>query len=506
MIYKYAVLIISVFLSLGCLKQIQAQQMQDLQPNDKTMKKSVNHGPDLIPLPISGLNNLTIDGPYRFLTIAGRRGFQPTSLKTRAFIQTELQKGPKGSLTFWFSPLEDIKKSRGFRSNPHGQVYPLVSDHFPPNEDDKIRFGVYWNGAIYPSLIGRFQSGRYWTVMDQGVGPMVYADYLPLRKGQWYFVALTWDQLAKKIEIYVNGKLVGHNFRAEGFEMPGDTLYLGNPLMVVSEVKLLDHVLNESQNDTEYSRLRPETNDPSDQDISFIAGPVEQPMLDVQRDELWKETYRCDFTDQEDLDDWIFQTGDQYRDQFELKITDQGLYWSTPDIVDVESRGYLWCPKWFEGDQWIEYDFRLESPRGLALLILCAGGLQGEDVITDHGLLNTGSMGPMLSRYRNYHWEYMRRVEAMREDVETQYVNKNPWGKSLHVGCIPRLQKDVWHRVRMVKIGHRLHGSIDGHTVFDVIDDPFDNNGPVFNAGRIVLRQMYHTAMSYRNFVVYQRP
>ncbi len=51
MIYKYAVLIISVFLSLGCLKQIQAQQMQDLQPNDKTLKKSVNHGPDLIPNP-----------------------------------------------------------------------------------------------------------------------------------------------------------------------------------------------------------------------------------------------------------------------------------------------------------------------------------------------------------------------------------------------------------------------------------------------------------------------
>ncbi len=60
--------------------------------------------------------------------------------------------------------------------------------------------------------------------------------------------------------------------------------------------------------------------------------------------------------------------------------------------------------------------------------------------------------------------------------------------------------------MRWVKIGRRLHGSIGGKTVFDVTVDPFNNNGPAFDAGRVVLRQMYHTAMSYRDFVVYQRP
>ena len=93
----------------------------------------------------------------------------------------------------------------------------------------------------------------------------------------------------------------------------------------------------------------------------------------------------------------------------------------------------------------------------------------------------------------------------MRTDVETQYVAKNPWAKSLYIGCIDRLQCHTWYRLRWIKAGGRLHGSIDEHTVFDVTDNPFGNNGPLFHAGRIVLRQMYHTAMRYRDMVVYQR-
>jgi hypothetical protein len=57
----------------------------------------------------------------------------------------------------------------------------------------------------------------------------------------------------------------------------------------------------------------------------------------------------------------------------------------------------------------------------------------------------------------------------------------------------------------LVKSGHRIHGSIDQKTVFDVMDDTSANNGPVLNYGRIGLRQMYDTAMRYRNLVVYEK-
>ena len=166
---------------------------------------------------------------------------------------------------------------------------------------------------------------------------------------------------------------------------------------------------------------------------------------------------------------------------------------------------YLWSPKSFEGDQWIEFDFRPESPKGLALAVFCASGSQREDFINDHGLQKTGSMGVILEQTRNYHWEYFRRVDIMRTDVETQYLLKNPWGRTLHYGCIPLLQENRWHRLRFVKIDNRLHGAIDGKTVFDAMDDADANHGPVFNFGRFGFRQMYNTTMRYRNFVVYER-
>ena len=114
-------------------------------------------------------------------------------------------------------------------------------------------------------------------------------------------------------------------------------------------------------------------------------------------------------------------------------------------------------------------------------------------------------MSDMLSNYRNYHWEYMRRVEAMRTDVETQYLHKNPWGKGLYVGCLPRFEQNRWYKMQMIKKGKHLYGAIDGKLVFDVEEDPYDNNGPLLDRGRVVLRQMYHTAMRYRNFVTYTK-
>jgi hypothetical protein len=56
-----------------------------------------------------------------------------------------------------------------------------------------------------------------------------------------------------------------------------------------------------------------------------------------------------------------------------------------------------------------------------------------------------------------------------------------------------------------MKVGNKLYGTFDDKLVFET-EDRNDNNGPVLNSGRVVLRQMYHTSMKYRNFAIYQRP
>ncbi len=148
----------------------------------------------------------------------------------------------------------------------------------------------------------------------------------------------------------------------------------------------------------EYLSMRPVSNQPSDNVIRNIVIPQNKPAFNFNLDDSWEKVYDCSFTKKSDLDGWIFQTGDKFRDKFKLDITENGLYWETPAIIDAESRGSLWCPVKVEGDQWIEFEFQLVSPKGLALLMICASGIQGEDIIDDHGLSKTGSMGEMLAK------------------------------------------------------------------------------------------------------------
>jgi hypothetical protein len=461
--------------------------------------------PEGIDVKLSDASHITIEGSHRFIKIAGITGLQVTSLKTKAYVESPAMNAEKGSLSIWMSPMEDMNKFPNVGESVSMLQYPLVSDYFPPNKTDSSSFSVYYQGNHYPRVFGRFTKGSFWGQMDYGLAPFVYAEDLPLKKGQWYNFIITWDKPAHVLKMYINGMLVGHNFSAKSFQKAGNRLYVGNPLMVISRLKIQPEVLSEQQVENTYQQLRPESNLVSENTIREIVRPQNKPAIPFKPDASWKKAYECSFTNPEEFKKWTFQTGDLYRDKFKLEITKEGLYFETPDIIHTESRGYLWSPVSIEGDQWIEYEFQLVSPKGLALLIICATGLQGEDIINDHGLRKTGAMSDMNRNYRNYHWEYMRRVEAMRTDVETQYVSKNPWGKGLYVGCIPRFEQNRWYKMQFIKKGNRLYGAIDGKTVFDVEENPYDNNGSLLNSGRVVLRQMYHTAMKYRNFVIYTK-
>ena len=456
-------------------------------------------------IPLTDDQQLNVEGPHRFVEVAGLTGFQPTSIHTKAFIDSGRHNSETGTISFWVSPLEDLDQYPKPRKAAQEACYfNLLADQFPPGKVQQNRFGIYWTN-LYPPLVCCRTQGHIWDVLDFGTGAFAYSERTKLRRGQWYHMVHTWDKPARTLKLYINGIEVGHNLAADKIETAEDRLYIGNPMMIMRDLKITNEVLDGKTIATAYRTNRPPNNDLADQDLAHEHIPSYLPEIDIALDETWKKTYSCSFLNKEDLKGWKAQTGDKLREQFDLRITDEGLLFHTPAKIDRESRMYLWCPQVFEGDGiWIEYEFRLESPEGLALLIVYASGLQREDHITDHGLANTGSMGEMLNKYRNYHWEYMRRVCLNRVDVETQYVQKNLWG-FLHSGSIERLEQDRWYTLRFVKVGNRICGSIDGKTVFDVLDAPFEQKGPVYNYGRIALRQMFYTKMRYRNLVVYEK-
>src|SRR6266850_19228 len=55
-------------------------------------------------VPLTDDTNIAINGPHRFAKKAGLKGFQPTSLKTKAIVKTNIHRSPVGSVSFWFSP------------------------------------------------------------------------------------------------------------------------------------------------------------------------------------------------------------------------------------------------------------------------------------------------------------------------------------------------------------------------------------------------------------------
>jgi hypothetical protein len=442
-----------------------------------------------------------IEGAHKFVSVNNITGLQVTSLHTNAWLETSVLQSEQGSVSLWMSPLEDISKSHIIDGS---QNFTMISNKPIITNVDSTQFSIYYHGSGYPAMIARFNDGSFWGQLDYGLSPVVYAESLKLFKGQWYHVVVNWNKHENMLNMYINGEMVGHNFSARSFKDSGNRLYLGNPLMVISNVSVDKKMLSEQEIDKSYVAQRPATNQPADDMIRAVVHPVEKG-ASAPLGKSWKKVYTCAFNKPADMQGWTFQTGDLYRDKFTLNATASGLLWKTPDTIHTESRGYLWCPFPTEGDVCIEYEFQLLSPKGLALLIMCASGTRGEDIIKDHGLRKTGSMADMNANYRNYHWEYVRRVEAMRTDVETQYVNKNPWAKSLFVGCTKRLEQNKWIKIRLMKTGKRISGELDGRKIFDVEDSGFDNNGPLLNSGRIVLRQMYATSMMYRNFTIYQK-
>lgn len=466
-----------------------------------------------IHIPLHSSEGLECTGPHRFLNIRGRTGLHVQTVNPCASLRTDLHRQPTGTLALWFSPLEDLgtmPENGYFQSkDPAAQWYPLVSDALPARDIDNALFGLWWNAGWYPKLLGKFCFGRLFPPMDFVYLPWVYADALPLRRGSWYHLVLTWDHPAQKLRLYVNGLLAGHTDRIAHHDTGRSVLHIGNPAMVVSDLVMeggccwTQEEISQAFSDGEPEGL---VSHEAARDVAACFSSQDLPALDLQRDATWTESLSRSFTSAGDHDDWLRQ-GPQYQPLPRCEITPEGLLVQTPDELAVDTRTYLWSPQTFEGDLWVEYEFRPESERGLALLVACASGPQREDYFADHGLPRTGGMGTIIAdRIRNYHWEYFRRVEAMREDFETQALFKNPWQRPLGYACHPRLSVGEWHRLRFVKVGSRLHGSLDGRTVFNTTDESWSGTGPCYDFGRIALRQMYHTTLRYRNLTVHTQP
>jgi hypothetical protein len=332
-------------------------------------------------------------------------------------------------------------------------------------------------------------------------------EHLPLHEKTWYALALTWNMPEHRLRFYVNGILAGATDYKARTDEPKPELYFGNTAMALSGVEIYDDELTAHQVRANYAAGMLHENPKLQSELLDLFTVQPKPKLSWLPGKDWKLAYETSFTRPADLDGWIQQgcLTEPYLMK-ERRITPDGLLLETPGQIDNETRMYLWSPKIFEGDLALEFEFRPERATGLALLVAQASGMAREDFITDHPRRTTGSMGTIIAdRVRNYHWEFFRKTPDVRSDLQTEILVKNPWTRPMGMSCISDLEIGRFHKLLFLQEGARIRAIIDDQVALDVRDDPFINLGPVFNTGRIGIRLMYQTRMTFRNLKVWNR-
>ena len=456
-----------------------------------------------------GAETVAAEGPHRFLRIGGRVGYHPTSRETALAIPTSLHQGNEGTITLWVSPLETLGVASSMRSfqdiDRRAQDYGILADTFPANHHEEANFSWRWRSFWHPAMIAKVVPGG--RTSDYQLMPWVITEHLPLRQENWYQLTFTWNRAEHRLRLYTNGILTGTTDYPFESAIPNPRLFLGNTGMVFADLAIYDLELDASQVAAQHAAAGFPPDPEVEEELAALFTVRDRPSADWAPDASWELAYSASFTDPGDLADWRQQGSAPGPHQLkELGISEEGLLVQTADHIHNESRVYFWSEEDFEGDVAVQFDFRPESETGLALLVVHASGMQREDFIDDHEPRTSGAMGTIIAAdVRNYHWEFFRRTGDVRTDLGTHVLVKNPWQRPLAMATRAPLALGEWHRLLFVKEGDRLRGAIDGEWVFDVRDDPLGGTGPVFNYGRIGLREMYQTRMRFRDLKVWER-
>ena len=452
------------------------------------------------------------------VSFEGRQGYRAKSIHTRFELPKHTAGAENGSVSIWVMPLEDLDAMSHepwfTKHNPNYASYILLADNPEQGNFHDSVFSLCWDNCWYPQLYTKFFRGG---LQPDGYFPKLMAvagvGHFKLKKHKWYQLTVTWDKPASEIKIYANGILVMHSdtvHHSLEFQTPGDTLYTGNPTFVMADINFYDTTLSGDDVKSSYDG---EVAIPDEALLSELrhmyCGENRKP-FDFSPNSSW--TLMCDrsLTKQEDLDYFYVQGKTDA-----ASVTPEGILIETSQhLLTTGGAGapdadacYLWTNQFFNGDLYLEYEFKSLQRDGLSLLMLQASGMQREDFMADYPLRTNGAMSMVCwEDVRNYHWEYYRNVVDVRNDVASHAMIKNPWLAPIGYSCADApMSIGEWHKLQFLQIGNKIQCAMDGKIVLDIVDDPFSNKGPVLNCGRIAIRCMIRTRLMVRNFKVYNK-
>jgi hypothetical protein len=455
-----------------------------------------------------------LSGSARVIEHEGRMGLNTTSIHSAYEMKEHTLGRMEGSVSFWVLSLEDlssyIPKSGMSIGNPVFYTYPLLVAHPKPQQIENVAFSFVWSPSWHPSLQVLFAKGASWQKFDYPHSGGIYVSHFSFHALKWYQFTLTWNHHIDEYILYLNGLEISRNdqFRTERArrDIVNSSLFMGNPTLAFSEVNYFKQVLTKEEAYRHFRQQVKTYDAEMEQEIRYTYQGKDRKPFEFELTSDWLKKMDVNLKLRSQMDDFYVQG-----DPVNVEITPQGLLIETINKQFTkslrDSQVYVWSNKTFEGDLYLEYEFKVLRPGGLSLLMVNASGMNREDFMKDYPLKTSGLMVTVFGEnVRNYHWEYYREMSDMSNVLNNSALMKNPYNVPLAFGTHDQpWEYNRWHKLQYLQVGNRLIGAINGIVMVDVLDNGLGSSGAVFDFGHIAIRCMLNTKMLFRDLKVYNR-
>jgi len=400
---------------------------------------------------MSDTSGIKLNGRARVINVDGRKGLNMTSIKSILELTAHNLKSDMGTVTMWVMSLEELSaydpKPAFSMDNPHFFIYPLLSDCPDPQDFERANFKLFWWPRWHPSMVALFAKGNlYQDAFEIPHRALVEVSHFTFDKNIWYQFALTWDYKTDQYALFVDGVQIGREDQNHVNPFHRDSintsLFLGNPTLCYSEINFYNEVFTKQQAFDHYKSETTRFDRKLNDELFLKYVGVGRLRFIWKPDPTWKLKWNVTLTKPSDMDS-LYVQGNPVK----VEITNEGLLMETVNkeytSCLLDSQVYVWSNRAFEGNLYVEYEFKVLQPGGLSLLMVQASGMNREDFMADYQLKTTGRMVTVYGEaVRNYHWEYYREMADMRNDLENSALIKNPFLYPLSFGAkVHRLKK-----------------------------------------------------------------
>lgn len=452
-----------------------------------------------------------VAGPARVLNLKGKKGINPQSIHTTIKMAAHNLNDAKGSLVLWFFAMEDLGASfladHMAIDNKHFATYAFLSDFETPRDVAEANFSFEWNR--YNEFRAKFFKGTVYPRLGFDPPQKAWVQAVPFnyfQKHRWYQLGVIWDAAAKDARLYVNGILIGTSDRFnKDFDRDKvrDALYAGCPALCHGEIAFYESVLSGAELHKMFRAETPDFDAAIEKELKHKFEGADLEDFTFKPDARWTKQFDIDFKKPEvQLKEFYVQG---WKESVKPQGSDEGLLIETPDVPygwdAYPKQMYLWSNRTFEGNIYVEFEWKALKPNGLALMMIHASGMTREDFMADYPKKTSGIMQTVHGEnVRNYHWEFYREMN----DVGTAFSRKNPFAYRIGFNSAPApFANNEWHKLQLLQIDGKIRGAIDGKVLLEIDDSSRTNTGGILNYGHFAIRCMVHTKMVFRNLKIY---